>query len=84
MSSANILIEQSGLPAGSPGVSRRDIVAGTAVQLSNEDDTGVRRDYGNQLTVNLTWTTSTTTLVITFNGTPLDAETFDIQWMLMG
>lgn len=42
MSGARIVINQSGLPAGQPGISRRDIVTGTAVTLTNADDTGVR------------------------------------------
>lgn len=37
----------------------------------------VARRGGSQLTVPLTWTTSDTTVVITFNGTPVASETYD-------
>ena len=39
----------------------------------------VSRNGGSQLTVNFTWTTTSTTLVMTFPGTPVAAETYTLS-----
>jgi hypothetical protein len=44
----------------------------------------VGRAGGDQLTVADTWSTTTTTLVITFNGTPVAAQTYVYEFILMG
>lgn len=41
MVTASIIINQTGKPAGNPGVSREDLSLGLTVTLSNEDDFGV-------------------------------------------
>jgi hypothetical protein len=42
------------------------------------------RNGGSQLTVNPTWTATSTTLVITFPGTPVAAETYVIAGRVTG
>jgi hypothetical protein len=44
----------------------------------------VARAGGSQLTVVATWTVTTTTLVITFNGTPVAGETYTFSTFVMG
>lgn len=43
----------------------------------------VRSDHANQPTVTIDYTLTATTLTITFNGTPVAAETYDIAWQVM-
>lgn len=42
MAAAVIVINQSGKPAGTAGISRRDLAVGSLVTLTNDNDTGVR------------------------------------------
>ena len=44
----------------------------------------VQRIAGSQLTVVNTWTMTTTTIVITFNGTPIDTQTYRYELIVMG
>lgn len=44
----------------------------------------VKRSGGNQLTIADTWTVTATALTITFNGTPVAAETFTYNVIKMG
>jgi hypothetical protein len=42
----------------------------------------VQRNGGSQTTVDFTWTTTSTTLVLTLAGTPVAAQTFTLAWRL--
>jgi hypothetical protein len=42
------------------------------------------RNGGSQLTVPFDWTSTTTTLVITWRGTPVAAETYTFEFIVMG
>ena len=44
----------------------------------------VSRNGGNQAAVLPTWTTTTSTLVITFPGTPVAAETYTLEFIVLG
>lgn len=43
-----------------------------------------RSSFGSQPTVNFSWTTTTTTLVMTFVGTPVAAETYQVDFSVQG
>lgn len=42
----------------------------------------VQRNGGSQLTVDFTWATTSTTLVLTLGGTPVAAQTFTLGWRM--
>ena len=42
----------------------------------------VQRNGGSQVTVDFTWSSTSTTLVLTLAGTPVAAQTFTVAWQL--
>ena len=43
-----------------------------------------RSSLGSQSTIEVSWTTTTTTLVLTFVGTPVAADTYAIDYLVTG
>lgn len=78
MPSANIVINQTGVPAGVAGKSRSDLALGTPVTVTNNDDTGVRAHRWTLIAPESSSATLTTTISASTSFTPDVAGSYKI------